>query len=75
MCLTGEKKMHIDELIKNCIEHSDYDIPEMTQIILKQSAIALAKLKEYVPITCHTCNHENCEDCDSRLDGWQMGTF
>ena len=65
--------MNIDEIIKNCIEHSEYDIPEMTQIILKQSAIALEKLKEYVPQDCRTCNHENCEDCDSRLDGWQMG--
>ena len=65
--------MNIDEIIKDCIEHSEYDIPEMTQIILKQSAIALAKLKEFVPRDCTTCNHENCEDCDSRLDGWQMG--
>lgn len=65
--------MNIDEIIKNCIEHSEYDIPEMTQIILKQSAIALIKLKEYVPQDCRACNHENCEDCDSRLDGWQMG--
>ena len=65
--------MNIDEIIKGCIEHSEYDIPEMTQIILKQSAIALVKLKEYVPTNCTTCNHENCEDCDSRFDGWQMG--
>ena len=65
--------MHIDEIIKDCMEHSTYDIPYSTQILLKQSAMLLKKLKEYVPTNCTTCNHENCEDCDSRLDGWQMG--
>lgn len=41
--------------------------------LMAENKMLLAKLKEYVPITCHTCNHENCEDCDRRLDGWQMG--
>ena len=65
--------MHIDEIIKSCIEHSTYDIPYGTQILLKEAAVMLNKLKQYVPITCSTCNHENCADCDHRLDGWQIG--
>ena len=65
--------MHIDEIIKNCIEHSTYDIPYSTQMLLMQAAEMLKKLKQYVLQDCTTCNHENCDDCGHRLDGWQMG--
>lgn len=60
------------KLIEECIEHSTYDIPESTQLLLKKCAVLINELLQYVPQDCTTCNHENCEDCDFRLDGWQM---
>lgn len=66
--------MTIKELIAEAEEHSSYDIPYGTQVLLLEMAKMLKEIADkYVPIRCNTCSHENCEDCDSRLDGWQLG--
>lgn len=62
----------VNNLIKECLEHSTYDIPYGTEALLIKCAETIHKLMQYVPVTCSTCSHENCDDCDHRLDGWQM---
>jgi hypothetical protein len=66
--------MTIKELVAEAQEQNSYDIPYATQTLLMNMSKKLIELvTEYVPITCKTCNHANCNDCDHRLDGWQLG--
>ena len=66
--------MTIKELIVEAKEQSTYDVPYSTAILLIEVAKKLQFLADtYVPRACETCSHENCADCDFRLDGWQLG--
>lgn len=66
--------MTIKELVTQAQEQKSYDLPYSTQLLLIFMAEKLIELAEtYIPRDCETCSHENCIDCDRRLDGWQLG--